>query len=137
MATESIGWIVPIDDTHFRIYVVGRVREAGEIESYRTRFAGKLWADMTEEEHRAHPGDWEAMVSQGPITLHSEEHLASSDRGVAMLRRLITQQIKRVEDGLDPVGTCFDEAGALIKLTGGQYLIGADGASVTTAAEAG
>ena len=134
--TESIGWILPIDDTHFRIYVVGRVREAGEIEAYRTRFNGKLWADMTEEEHRAYPGDWEAMVSQGPITLHSEEHLASSDKGVVMLRRFITRQIKRVEDGLDPLGVSFDEAGALVNLTGGQYLLDAGGSPVEPSAAA-
>jgi len=33
-------------------------------------------------------------VGQGPITLHSEEHLAASDRGVVMFRRLLRQQIE-------------------------------------------
>ena len=50
---------------------------------------GKLWADLTEEEHQQFPGDWEAQVGQGPITFHSEEHLATSDQGVVMLRRLL------------------------------------------------
>ena len=135
--TESIGWILPIDDTHFRIYVVGRVREAGEIESYRTRFDGKLWADMTEEEHRAHPGDWEAMASQGPITLHSEEHLATSDRGVAMLRRFITRQVERVQRGEDPVGVAFDESDAVVDFSGGQFLLEADAVPVSPATAAG
>ena len=52
---ESIGWILPIDDHSFRIFVVGRVREEGELSRMRTRMNGKLWEEMTEEEHRDHP----------------------------------------------------------------------------------
>jgi phenylpropionate dioxygenase-like ring-hydroxylating dioxygenase large terminal subunit len=121
--TESIGWILPIDDTHFRIYVVGRVRKVGEIEGYRSRFNGKLWADMTDAEHRDHPGDWEAMVSQGPITLHTDEHLATSDQGLVMLRRFIRRQIACVANGEDPVGISRDSAQSQIQLSGGQYLL--------------
>lgn len=123
--TESIGWILPIDDTHFRIYVVGRVRQAGEIEGYRSRFNGKLWSEMTEAEHRDHPGDWEAMVSQGPITLHSDEHLATSDQGLVMLRRFIRRQIASVANGEDPVGVSRDPEHAQIRFSGGQYLLDA------------
>ena len=46
----------------------------------------KLWAELTEEEHQRVPGDWEAQVGQGPITFHSDEQLATSDAGVAILR---------------------------------------------------
>ena len=28
VGVESLGWVLPIDDTHFRIYVVGRVRSS-------------------------------------------------------------------------------------------------------------
>jgi hypothetical protein len=35
----------------------------------------------------------------GPITLHSEEHLVTSDKGIGMLRRLLRKQIMRVADG--------------------------------------
>ena len=115
----------------------GRGGKAGGIESYRTRFDGKLWADMTEEEHRAHPGDWEAMASQGPITLHSEEHLATSDRGVAMLRRFITRQVERVQCGEDPVGVAFDESDAVVDFSGGQFLLEADAVPVSPATAAG
>ena len=62
---ESIGWVLPIDDHSFRIYVVGHVSEAGELAKMRSRQNGKLWEELTEEEHRASPGDYEAMVSQG------------------------------------------------------------------------
>jgi hypothetical protein len=62
---ESLGWVLPIDDHSFRIYVVGRVKEKGELRRMRTRMNGKLWEEMTEEEHQQYPNDVEAMVSQG------------------------------------------------------------------------
>ena len=73
---ESIGWVLPIDDTSFRIYVAGRVRQKGDLGRMRSTFNGKYWWDMTEEEHQRHPGDYEAQVGQGAITVHSEEHFA-------------------------------------------------------------
>ncbi len=63
---ESIGWVLPIDDTSFRIYVAGRVTEKGELGRFRSKMAGKFWWDLTEEEHRQYPGDYEAQTGQGP-----------------------------------------------------------------------
>jgi len=105
---ESIGWTLPIDDTSFRIYVAGRVKRTGDLGRMRSRFAGKFWGDLTEEEHRDFPGDYESQVGQGPITTHSEEHLVSSDQGIAMLRRLLRRQVRAVAEGRDPVGVSFD-----------------------------
>jgi phenylpropionate dioxygenase-like ring-hydroxylating dioxygenase large terminal subunit len=105
---ESIGWTLPIDDTSFRIYVAGRVRESGDLGRMRSKFGGKFWWDLTEVEHRALPGDYEAQVGQGSITAHSEEHLASSDQGIAMLRRLLRRQVRAVAEGRDPAGVSFD-----------------------------
>jgi hypothetical protein len=45
--------------------------------------------ELTPEEHQKFPGDYEAQVSQGRTTFHSDEHLATSDRGVVMLRRFL------------------------------------------------
>ena len=61
----------------------------------------KTWSEMTMEEHQLYPTDYEAQKGQGPISLHSEEHLATSDRGVAMQRRLLEQNIKIVQQGGD------------------------------------
>ena len=95
--------MLPIDDTHFRIYV-GRPREASRATSPRCARGcnGKLWEELTEEEHRNVPGDYEAQVSQGPIAHHSEEHLATSDEGVVMLRRLLQRQIEAVQPATIP-----------------------------------
>jgi hypothetical protein len=120
---ESLGWVLPIDDHHFRIYVVGRVTEAGELRRMRTRMNGKLWEEMTEAEHRAFPNDVEAMVSQGVIAKHSEEHLATSDRGIVMLRRLLQAQLDALKQGRDPAGVSFDPAAPPVHFSAGNWLV--------------
>jgi nitrite reductase/ring-hydroxylating ferredoxin subunit len=120
---ESLGWVLPIDDHHFRIYVVGRVHEAGELQRMRSRPDGKkLWEELTEEEHQRHPGDYEAMVSQGAIARHSEEHLATSDRGIVMLRRLLHRQVEIVQAGGDPAGVSFDPAAPPVRFSAGNWI---------------
>jgi nitrite reductase/ring-hydroxylating ferredoxin subunit len=119
---ESIGWVLPIDDTSFRIYTAARVREPGELSRMRSRLNGKLWEELTEEEHRRFPGDYEAMVGQGPITLHDEEHLATTDTGIVMLRRFFQRQLDAVAAGRDPVGVVFEENKALVDFEAGNYL---------------
>ncbi|MAR12943.1 MAG: Rieske (2Fe-2S) protein [Blastopirellula sp.] len=51
-----------------------------------------------------------ACVTQGPIADRTRETLASSDRGIAMLRRLLFEQLREVEAGRDPLGTVRDES---------------------------
>ena len=119
---ESIGWTLPIDDTHYRIYVAGRVRETGELAKFKSRYNGKTWAELTPEEHQRIPGDVEAQVGQGPITFHSEEHLMSSDQGVSMLRILLQRQLDTIAQGGDPAGVAFKEADAYVKFDAGQFL---------------
>lgn len=118
-----LGWVLPIDDTHFRIYSAGRVTQPGTLKTIRTHHNGKLWHDLTEEEHRDFPGDYEAHVSQGDITLHSAEHLVTSDRGIGMLRRMLRQQVKAVAEGHDPIGTIFDSGKARVELAAGTEVV--------------
>ena len=121
---ESLGWVLPIDDHSFRIYVVGRVREAGELRRMRTRMNGKLWEEMSEAEHQQYPNDVEAMVSQGVVAKHSEEHLVTSDRGLIMLRKLLRQQLKALAEGRDPAGVSFDPEAPPVQFTAGNFLQG-------------
>ena len=120
---ESLGWVLPIDDHSFRIYVVGRVREKGELVKMRSRLNGKLWEDLTEEEHQRFPGDYEAQVSQGAIAHHSEEFLATSDLGLVQLRRLLHKQLKAVAEGQDPAGVSFDPDAPPVKFSAGNFLV--------------
>ena len=119
---ESIGWVLPIDDHSFRIYVVGRVRQEGELTRMRSRLNGKLWEELTEAEHQQFPGDYEAMVSQGAIAKHSEEHLATTDRGIVMLRRMLQKQLEVVAAGGDPAGVSFDSDAPPVAFTAGNFL---------------
>lgn len=119
---ESIGWTLPIDDTSFRIYVAGRVRNSGDIGRMRSKFNGKFWWDMTEQEHQQFPGDYEAQTGQGPVTLHSEEHFGQSDRGILMIRRLLSEQLAAMEEGRDPIGVSFDSESALVEFEAGNFI---------------
>jgi len=119
---ELIGWVLPIDDTSFRIYVAGRVKQQGDIDRMRSKFEGKFWWDMTEEEHQRFPGDYEAQVGQGPITVHSEEHFGQSDRGILMLRRVLQAELEAVAAGRDPIGVSFDREAPSVVFEAGNFM---------------
>ena len=119
---ESIGWVLPIDDTSFRIYTAARVNQPGDLSRMRSRLNGKLWEELTEEEHQKFPGDYEAQVGQGPITLHDEEHLARSDTGIVLLRRFFQRQLDAVAAGRDPAGVTFDESQAMVDFEAGNFI---------------
>jgi len=126
---EQVGWVLPIDDDHFRIYVAGRTTEKGTLGKGRSKYDGKWWWELSEAEHQRLPGDYEAQTGQGRITFHSEEHLASSDKGVAMLRRSLKRQIDAVKEGRDPMGVSFDPANDLVKTEAGNFLVEASKAA--------
>jgi phenylpropionate dioxygenase-like ring-hydroxylating dioxygenase large terminal subunit len=121
---ESIGWVIPIDDGHYRIYTVGRVREKGNLLPQGPEAVKlKSRSEMTPQERRQQPNDYEAQVGQGRITLHSEEHLVTSDRGIIMLRRLLARELKAVAEGRDPVGVSFDPSAPPVSFEAGQYVL--------------
>jgi 5,5'-dehydrodivanillate O-demethylase len=49
-----------------------------------------------------------AWVTQGPIADRTRENLGSSDKGVAMYRRVLRREIKKMEQGQDPMGVVRD-----------------------------
>ena len=49
-------------------------------------------------------------AAQGNVTDRSVEHLAETDRGLIMFRKMLEEQIKIVEDGGDPMNTFRDPA---------------------------
>ena len=54
------------------------------------------------------PQDHMAWETQGPIADRTVENLAYSDRGVVLLRRLMRENIEKVQQGLDPMGVVRD-----------------------------
>jgi 5,5'-dehydrodivanillate O-demethylase len=49
-----------------------------------------------------------AWETQGPVADRTRERLATSDRGVGMLRELMKREIAKVERGEDPIGVYRD-----------------------------
>jgi len=118
---ESVSWLLPADDTHYMLYAAVK-KKPGWKRAF-TRPGGKSWDQLSDAEHQQYPDDYEAQVGQGPITLHSEEHLGTTDQGVVMLRRLLLQQADAVAEGKDPAALSFDEAAAAVATHAGNFLI--------------
>ena len=95
-------WAVPIDDTTTMQIDFWHLRE-GEERPKGPRFGQS--ADRSYEERQQGPGDYDAQVGQRSITVHSLEHLATTDRGVIMLRNVVRRGIQAVQEGRDPEGT--------------------------------
>jgi nitrite reductase/ring-hydroxylating ferredoxin subunit len=103
-------WVVPVDN-HNSFYI-----GFGYVNSYNSRQrpisvdsfgVGKMpvlgqTADRPYEERQREPGDYDAVVSQGAVANRKNEHLGTTDRGVALLRRTLTQEIRKVESGKAP-----------------------------------
>ena len=118
--SSMMSWVVPCDDSSYRQAMVMKVpRSVGRHPGIRLN--GKTWGEMTTEEHQRTPGDFEAQMGQGTISLHSEEHLVSSDRGIIMQRRLLRQQCELVAAGGDPVGVTFDPDQAVVRVRSGNF----------------
>ena len=58
--------------------------------------------DRPYDERQRHPADYDAQSSQREIAVHALEHLASTDRGVIMLRKIVRDGIRAVQAGGDP-----------------------------------
>ena len=49
-----------------------------------------------------------AQETQGAIADRTKEHLATSDQGILMLRKMIRDSIDAVQQGKDPIGVIRD-----------------------------
>jgi 5,5'-dehydrodivanillate O-demethylase len=104
---------VPIDDTHtwhiwYTTYRTGAKHPPqAVVPSYFVPLfdeQGKRILDFVDGQ------DIAAWAGQGVIADRSQENLAASDVGVALLRRMLREQLDRVEKGLDPIGVVRDPA---------------------------
>ncbi len=110
-----IRWAVPNDDTHTTNFELAQVDPAWGLTPAQVAAPGFGQSDdRPYDERQRFPADFDAQSSQRPIAVHALEHLASSDRGVIMLRKIVRDGIRAVADGKDPWGTQWRE-GAIIK----------------------
>jgi hypothetical protein len=100
----NVAWTLPLDDTNTKLFTVIKLPAVMDAFDSTTLpiYGGHSWFDLDDEGHQRFPGDYEAIVGQGPITMHSEEHLVSSDRGVVMLRTALRRAISQVGSGGSP-----------------------------------
>jgi phenylpropionate dioxygenase-like ring-hydroxylating dioxygenase large terminal subunit len=90
-------WAVPLDDTH--TMQIGYYRAPEGKEPRRGSGFGQDASRPYEQRQRV-PGDYDAQVSiHGGVARHGLEHLASTDRGIIMMRQLIRRAIGIVSGG--------------------------------------
>ena len=110
---ENMHWRVPIDDTHTRLimmsfqpgkpYIADKDVPVEFMPDDLLPNGEYLLTNFASQDRMA----WE---TQGPIHDRQREHLGASDKGVVMLRRLLEQQIKVVEEGGEPMALVRDPA---------------------------
>ncbi|MGI9334249.1 MAG: Rieske 2Fe-2S domain-containing protein [Gammaproteobacteria bacterium] len=104
-------WTVPVDDTHCKIVAYRHFSDELDLDDKGDRarvglnkvdFVGQTGVERTYEQGQQMPGDYEAQVSQGSITVHAEEQLATTDKGVALYRRMLREAIRALAAGDEP-----------------------------------
>lgn len=103
----DLYYIVPTDDTHFLTFMLWRAKR-GQPNKLDELHNGKTWWEMTEEEHRLSPGDYEAQSSIGELPAHNHEHLSAGDVAIGMLRRRLEEAVRDVAEGRNPPGLVLD-----------------------------
>lgn len=97
-------WSLPVDDGESITFYISHVCE-DEAMPFEKR---RALEDFGQREDRSYydrqyiPGDHEAMVGQGSVNIHANEHLGTLDRGIVMFRRYVRKGIVDVENGQDP-----------------------------------
>ena len=100
-----IRWAVPNDDTETTNFELAQVDPAWGLTAEQVASPGfGQSGDRPYAERQRFPADFDAQSSQRPIAVHALEHLASTDRGVIMLRRIVRDGIRAVARGGDPFG---------------------------------
>ena len=100
-------YVVPADDEHYYTFFVLRSREGHYMPDIDERHDGKTWWEMTEQERRAMPGDYEAQHSI-PAPASTFEHFCTSDKAIVNWRKRLEEALVAVEEGRDPVGISYD-----------------------------
>jgi 5,5'-dehydrodivanillate O-demethylase len=111
-AAPTLQYRVPLDDTHtIQFAYRTSVRKAGAAprpitvkHSNLFNEDGKIIADSIQRQ------DMTGWVGQGAISDRTQEHLASSDKGVILYRKMLLEQMERVERGEEPMAVIRDRS---------------------------
>jgi len=81
-------------------------------------FVGQTGTERTYEEGQRMPGDYEAQISQGKITVHDDEMLGRTDVGVMGYRKLLQKAIRSVGNDHKPPVPKVNEDGFVPTMAG-------------------
>lgn len=123
-AGGHVSIFVPVDDNHVRAINILKVGP-----EFTRPFSDlgldqlKPWSEMTPEERQDAPNDYEAQSTQGPNGLpsHSQEHLVTSDKGIGLQRRVLRREIKKVQNGEDPINVAFEPGKEVLTVPSGNF----------------
>jgi 5,5'-dehydrodivanillate O-demethylase len=102
---------VPMDENNTAIYwYQAKELELGEAPVVPIPMVGNPWHTEDGQFHRnsIQGQDMMMFITQGPIGYQRLENLGQSDRGVALYRRVLHQEVERVQRGEDPHGVIRD-----------------------------
>ena len=106
-----LGYRVPLDDTHLRVYSVFSFPYGSDEEwpqPMKWYEIPYLHDDGSFIVETVLGTDFMACVTQGSIPDRTHERLGTTDRGVILYRKLLEEQIQKVELGQDPMGVIRD-----------------------------
>lgn len=106
----TVIWAVPMDDFSTKRYYLLLNDKRAPLKDYQRIRAFGQANDRPYDQRQRHPGDYDAMTSQGPINIHAYENLTTSDIGVRMFRQYLSEGIAAVQAGRDPVGVGHEDA---------------------------
>jgi 5,5'-dehydrodivanillate O-demethylase oxygenase subunit len=105
---------VPVDDHHTQVFRVNFVPSPSEKtaadDEVPVQFSRLKDGPRGYNMRMVSAQDSMAWETQGKVTDRTQEHLGTGDEGVMALRRLLKEQIERVQQGLDPLGIIRDPA---------------------------
>ncbi len=105
----STRWAVPLDD-HNSLYIgaahwdersAPRSRSLDDYGVEKMPLVGQT-AERPYKERQREPGDYDVVVSPGPIVNRKAEHLGTTDRGVVQIRRMLAKAINTTREGKVP-----------------------------------
>lgn len=110
---DHFEWRVPVDDENTLSVTWSFIRVPRESEPYQQASIPTWVSPIRDPDGRwltSHVinQDIVAWVGQGRIADRTQEHLGASDRGIAMLRRQLFEDIDAVQAGRDPKGVLRD-----------------------------
>ena len=97
-------WVVPLDDQNTTCFAWANFGSRGDPAEWNTPEGpelieqGEVFERSYEDKQRS-PADVEAVEGMGPITIHANENLVVSDKGIALMRKRLRDEIKKISEG--------------------------------------